>query len=242
MRTPKVLHLKTWISALNDIANTLLPPLCFGCAAPLRRGEDILCTHCRHELPLTGYNFSEENPVDRIFYGRVPIKKAAAFVFFSKQGIAQQLLHHLKYKNQEHLGGFLGEWCGTSLKEDKALQNVDAVIPVPLHPKKQKQRGYNQVALFAQKIAAALHTQYREDVLTRAIYTKTQTKKDKQQRWENAKVAFQYNPKAHLEGKHLLLVDDVITTGATMEACAHTLLQGKNIHISVLSIAVVPLQ
>lgn len=230
---------KTWIAILNDISNTLLPRSCVGCTMPLSRGEHTLCTVCRHELPLTHYNFSEENAVDHIFYGRVPLHKAASFVFFAKSGIVQSLLHGLKYKNQEHIGSFLGAWCGAVLEKDKGLQDVDGVIPVPLHPKKQRQRGYNQVALFAQKIATSLHAEYREDLLLRTVHTKTQTKKDRQRRWENTKTAFQCNPEASIHFNHVLLVDDVITTGATIESCAQVLLQQRALRVSVLSIAVV---
>lgn len=230
---------KKWITLFNNINNVLLPRVCFGCTTPLSRGEDVLCTVCRHELPLTHYNFSEENAVDTIFYGRVPIQKAASFVFFTKRGIVQNLLHGLKYKNQEHIGSFFGAWCGAILENDTGLHTVEVVIPVPLHPKKQKQRGYNQVALFAQKIAEAIHAEYREDVLLRTLYTKTQTRKDRQMRWENTKAAFYLNPKVHLKAHHVLLVDDVITTGATIESCTQTLLHYKNTRVSVLSIAVV---
>lgn len=225
---------------LNDINNILLPLVCFGCNAQLSRGESILCTVCRHELPLTDYNYGDENPVDLIFYGRIPIKKAASFVFFTKNGVVKNLLHHLKYKNQEQIGAFFGDWCGSFLENKEMLQNVDVVIPVPLHPKKIKKRGYNQVALFAKNIAASIKADYRDDVLIKSINTKTQTKKDRQLRWENTKEVFQLNTSSKLNFNHVLLVDDVITTGATIEACAKKLHQIENIDISVLSIAVVP--
>ncbi|UII78029.1 ComF family protein [Flagellimonas sp. CMM7] len=225
---------------LNDINNILLPLVCFGCNAQLSRGESILCTVCRHELPLTDYNYADENPVDLIFYGRIPIKKAASFVFFTKNGVVKNLLHHLKYKNQEQIGVFFGDWCGSFLENEEMLQNVDVVIPVPLHPKKIKKRGYNQVALFAKNIAASIKADYRDDVLTKIINTKTQTKKDRQLRWENTKEVFQLNTSSKMDFNHVLLVDDVITTGATIEACAKKLHQIGNIDISVLSIAVVP--
>nr|WP_299386874.1 ComF family protein [Allomuricauda sp.] len=224
---------------LNEIHNILLPMVCFGCNAQLSRGESTLCTVCRHELPLTDYNFRDENPVDRIFYGRIPIKKAASFLFFSKTGIVQNLLHHLKYKNQEQIGGFLGNWYGSLLENEVSLKNVDAVIPVPLHPKKQRKRGYNQVSLFAKNLAHALGATYREDILHRTVNTKTQTKKDRQLRWENTKDVFQITeiPEAP---KHILLVDDIITTGATLEACAKTLQKLGPVQVSVVSMAVVP--
>lgn len=225
---------------LNDINNILLPLVCFGCNAQLSRGESILCTVCRHELPLTDYNYVDENTVDLIFYGRIPIKKAASFVFFTKNGVVKNLLHHLKYRNQEQIGAFFGDWYGALLKDEKVLQNVDVVIPVPLHPKKIKKRGYNQVALFAKNIAASIHAEYRDDVLAKIINTKTQTKKDRQLRWENTKEVFQLNASSKFNFSHILLVDDVITTGATIEACAKKLHQIGNVDISVLSIAVVP--
>ncbi len=224
---------------INEIHNILLPLVCFGCNAQLSRGESILCTVCRHELPLTDYNFMDENNVDRIFYGRIPIKKAASFLFFTKNGAVKNLLHHLKYKNQEQIGGFLGDWFGALLEKEQELQDVDVVIPVPLHPKKQKKRGYNQVTLFAQKIAVSINAPYRDDVLLKKINTKTQTKKDRQLRWENTKEVFQLNPVAPKQFKHVLLVDDVITTGATIEACASIISKVGDVTISVLSIAVV---
>lgn len=225
---------------INEIHNILLPMVCFGCNAQLSRGESVLCTVCRHELPLTEYNFTDENPVDRIFYGRIPIEKAASFVFFAKNGIVKNLLHNLKYKNQECIGTFLGDWYGAVLEKEKGLKSIDIVIPVPMHPKKERKRGYNQVTSFAQQIATAIGATYRDDILLKKINTKTQTKKDRQLRWENTKDVFTLN-QASLHGfTHVLLVDDVITTGATMEACAKTLLQIKGLKVSLLSMAVVP--
>ena len=225
---------------INEINNILLPRVCFGCNARLFRGEHILCAVCRHDVPLTDHNFLQENAVDRIFYGRIPIKKAASFTFFSKNGLVKNLLHWLKYKNQEQIGTFLGEWCGANLANDPNLEHIDVVIPVPLHPKKMKKRGYNQVAKFAQEVAKNLQVAYRDDLLVKTINTKTQTKKDRQLRWESSKEAFQLNPASPFQYKHVLLVDDVITTGATIESCAHVLMQRNDIEVSVLSMAVVP--
>ncbi|MGX1927747.1 ComF family protein [Flagellimonas sp. 2504JD4-2] len=225
---------------LNEINNILLPRVCFGCNAQLSRGESVLCTVCRHEMPLTDYNFSDENPVDRIFYGRIPIKKAVSFLFFSKKGAVKQLLHYLKYKNQEQIGDFLGDWCGSSLEREEHLKSVDVVVPVPLHPKKQKKRGYNQVELFAKKISKVINADYRDDILIKVNNTKTQTKKSRLLRWESAQEDFELNANIKKGFHHLLLVDDVITTGATIEACAQKLHALGNVSVSVLSMAVVP--
>jgi ComF family protein len=191
-------------------------------------------------LPLTDHNYLEENAVDRIFYGRIPIKKAASFVFFTKSGLVKNLLHWLKYKNQEQIGSFFGEWCGALLTENGQLKNVDVVVPVPLHPKKLKKRGYNQVSLFAQTIAEQIGATYCDDWLIKTKNIKTQTKKGRQSRWESSKDAFELNASNRRNFSHVLLVDDVITTGATIESCAKTLLQQKNTEVSVLSMAIVP--
>ena len=224
---------------INDINSILLPPVCFGCNVQLSRGEYLLCTVCRHDLPMTGHNFTEENAVDRIFYGRVPIEKAASFLFFSKHGIVKNLLHYLKYKNQYEVGNFIGNWFGSQIAREKDLQ-IDAVIPVPLHPKKLKKRGYNQVELFGKKMASHLNAQYSDTVLIKTQNTKTQTKKSRLARWKNNQDLFVLKNTKGLEHKKLLLVDDVITTGATIEACATTLLQISNVQLYVATMAIVP--
>ncbi len=225
---------------INDINSILLPPVCFGCNAQLSGGEHLLCTVCRHDLPLTDYNFDEENPVDRIFYGRVPIQKAASFLLFSEVGMVKNLLHYLKYKNQEIVGDFIGDWFGHTIKQNKNLK-IDLVIPVPLHPKKRKKRGYNQVSLFGQKLASHLGSNFREDVLVKTRNTRTQTKKSRFARWTNSQELFVVQNHHNLNGKHILLVDDVITTGATIEACAQALLKIPNVKIYLATMAVVPL-
>ncbi len=225
---------------INEINNILLPRACFGCNAQLFRGEHVLCAVCRHDVPLTDHNYLEENAVDRIFYGRIPIKKAASFVYFSKNGLIKNVLHWLKYKNQEQIGGFFGDWCGTLLKESGQLKDIDVVVPVPLHPKKLKKRGYNQVGLFARHVAQHIGADYCDNWLIKTKNTKTQTKKGRQTRWESSKDAFALDLSKNISYTRVLLVDDVITTGATIESCAQALLQVKGLEVYVLSMAVVP--
>ena len=225
---------------LNDINSILLPQVCFGCNAHLSGGENLLCTVCRHDLPLTDYNFREENPVDRIFYGRVPIEKAASFLHFSDHGIVKNLLHYLKYKNQEEVGQFIGNWFGERLAHDY-LHEIDVVVPVPLHPKKLKKRGYNQVELFGKQLGLSFNAVYRNDVLIKTQNTKTQTKKNRLARLKSNQDLFVINDTKGLEHKKILLVDDVITTGATIEACTIALLQIPKTKVFVATIAVVPL-
>ncbi|WP_282161974.1 ComF family protein [Ulvibacterium marinum] len=225
---------------INDINTLLLPKVCFGCNAHLSGGEQHLCTVCRNQIPLTEYTFNAENAVDRIFYGRINIKKASSFLFFSETGIVKNLIHYLKYRNQEQIGDFLGDWYGQALKEDLLNKTIHAVVPVPLHKNKLRQRGYNQVALFARKIAHHLNAEYIDHVLVKTSNTKTQTQKGRIARWQANKALYTLTHTSELENKNVLLVDDVITTGATMELCAKALKEAKGINIYLTSIAVVP--
>jgi ComF family protein len=225
---------------LNDINTVLLPRLCFGCNAVLYRGEEHVCTVCRNQLPLTEYTFNAVNPVDRIFYGRINIIKASSFLFFTEKGIVKSIIHYLKYKNQEQIGAFLGNWYGHILKQNNFLNNIDYVVPVPLHRKKLKRRGYNQVSLFAKSIAEYIGAQYHEGVLIKTANTKTQTKKSRILRWQNKQALYVLTDYEIFKGKNVLLVDDVITTGATMEVCATALSATEGINIYVASMAIVP--
>jgi len=231
---------KIWLTkVINDINSVLLPTVCFGCNAHLYRGEEHLCTVCRNHLPITDYNFNEENPIDRIFYGRIHIKKASSFLFFTENGIVQQLIHHLKYKNQKQIGIFLGDWYGQILKENGFLNKIDFVIPVPLHKMKLRKRGYNQVADFGQRIAHFLRAEYRDDILVKTANTKTQTTKGRIGRWQENMALYTLTDASKLENKNILLVDDVITSGATIEICAKALQKAKETTIHIASMAVV---
>lgn len=233
--------LNTWSSnILNDINTILVPKACFGCNTHLRIGERLLCTVCRNSLPLTEYNLIDENPIDRIFYGRVPIKKANSLLFFTENGIVKQLIHNLKYKNQEQIGIFLGDWYGSLLAENSMYNAIDLVLPVPLHRRKQKKRGYNQVSSFGKRIAHHLNAVYKEDVLIKTANTKTQTKKSRWFRIHNDQELYILPNPELLAHKNILLVDDVITTGATLEACAKALHQADQCSIYIITMAVVP--
>lgn len=226
---------------LNDISNVLVPRVCFGCNAHLLGGEHLLCTPCRNDLPLTDYTFNVENPVDRIFYGRINIKKANSFLFFAEKGTVQQLLHYLKYKNQEKIGAFLGDWLGQSIVDKGFSDKIDLVIPVPLHSKKMRQRGYNQVTQFGLRLAEHLEAEFRDDILLKTSNSKTQTKKGRVGRWFENKSLYTIENSQVIQGKNILLVDDIITTGATIEMCAKALQISPGINVYVASMAVVPL-
>ncbi len=204
------------------------------------KGERLLCTVCRNQLPLTEYNFIDENPIDRIFYGRVRIKKANSFLFFTKNGIVKNLIHHLKYKNQQQIGTFLGDWFGQILKEQQQVDFIDAIIPVPLHKKKYRKRGYNQLTFFGERLGLHLAADYMPNILIKTANTKTQTKKSRIYRWQTDKALFKLSDTSLLKNKNVLLIDDIVTTGATLEACARTLNEVEGITVYIVTMAVVP--
>lgn len=200
--------------------------------------EIDICTTCRHNLPVTNYHFENNDTVEKVFYGRVKLEQATALLRFQKKGIVQHLLHNLKYRGHETISTVLGEWLGNELKTVKTYNNIDVVIPVPLHKNKLRKRGYNQVAKFGIEIAKALNAEYINSVLIKSTATKTQVFKKRMARWNNSNEVFTITNTNLIEGKHILLVDDIITTGATIEACANMLNKARNIKISVATMAI----
>ena len=178
--------------------------------------------------------------VDKAFYGRVDIEKAASFLYFRQNGVVKNLLHYLKYKNQQEISGFLGDWYGEIIKEQGLTSIIDMVVPVPLHPKKLKKRGYNQVDGFAENIAKHLKANFLPHALIKTENTKTQTKKVRLLRWQENQQLYKINPEFDLKNKNILLVDDVITTGATLEVCAQALKEVDGVKIYIATMAVVP--
>ncbi len=223
---------------VKNLLNLFFPKLCFGCRHILSDNEVDICTSCRHELPVTNYHLKLENPVEKVFYGRVKIERATALFRFHKKGLVQQLLHNLKYRGQEGISRSLGKWMGHDLDATGDYDKIDYVIPVPLHKKKLRKRGFNQVSKFGQEIAAYLNATYAEDVLIKTSSTATQVFKKRFARWSANEEVFNLKNTSGLHGKHLLLVDDIITTGATIEACASKLQSIPNIKISVATMAI----
>jgi len=193
---------------------------------------------CRHDLPITNFHFDDNDSVAKVLYGRAKIENGTALFRFVKKGNVQRLIHNLKYRGHEHIGFVLGNWLGGELKTRDAYKNIDAVIPVPLHRKKLKSRGFNQVAKFGEQIAEALHAEYIDDVLLKVSNTKTQSKKGRIARWIDSEELFAIENVTSIDNKHILLVDDIITTGATLEACISVLSEAKNIKISIATMAI----
>lgn len=222
---------------LKSLIHLFYPDLCANCEQILLDNESVLCTFCKHDLPIIPLNSYTINSITNAFYGKLDIKFGFALLYFRKKGITQKLMHQLKYKNNQEIGVWLGNWIGEIIKEKKEFAEIDCIVPVPLHPKKLRKRGYNQVTKFANQLAFHLQKPVISNQLIKISATKTQTFKSRFERFsdENSKFSLK-NPSA-FDDKHVLLVDDVLTTGATLVNCANTFLQSKNCKISVLTMA-----
>lgn len=222
---------------LKDFFHLFYPKLCANCENNLTENETVICTFCRHDLPLTNFIDYKKNKVHETFYGRVSIEKAYSLLFFRKKGITKKLIHELKYKGNEDIGIFFGNWLGKVLKENKQFSDVDFIVPVPLHLKKMKTRGYNQVTKFGQSLSKHLKISFVENILIRTATSKTQTFKARFERFNNLNTKFLLKDASIFTNKHVLIIDDVITTGATLEACIKELQKTKGIKVSILTIA-----
>ena len=217
--------------------NLLFPEVCGGCKSPLMKSELVICTQCRNNLPIACYHRTDNDTMKQVFYGRFELQNATALLQFQKKGITQELLHNLKYRGQHKISSFLGKWLGAELSEDKKYQSIEMVIPVPLHKQKLKKRGYNQVSGFGKEIAIALGVPFKEDVLLKVSKTSSQVFKKRGTRFDGSEIFTIQNPEIITE-KHILLVDDIVTTGATLENCATELLKAGDVALSVATMAI----
>ncbi len=222
---------------LNHLINLFYPQVCAACGNLLMRNEETVCLSCRYLLPKTEYEKNADNPLAQMFYGQVELHAVTAEFFFSKSGKMQHLLHQLKYEGNKDAGFFLGQQIGDSIKDVALFQDVNYLIPIPLHPKKEHLRGYNQSHVIAQGVEDRTKIPIMNDCLYRKVFTSTQTKKSREERWDNVKDIFDVRNGERLIGKHILLIDDVLTTGATLKAAGTTLSKIENIKISVATAA-----
>jgi ComF family protein len=218
----------------NGIVHLLYPDLCEGCSKPLISGEHVLCMGCATMLPETNYHYADNNETALRFAGRVPFEKATSLAYFTDDGLLQHLLHGLKYRGQIENGKYLGARLAAALKDGGWLNGIDAVMPVPLHASRQQERGYNQSAI----IAKAMGLITDEVSLMRVRKTESQTTKTRAERADNMQGAFKLADNNNLSGKHILILDDVLTTGATIEACANVLQTAQNVKISIATIGI----
>ena len=223
---------------LRTLVDIFYPKVCYACDNFLQDNELYACTKCRHELPVTNFHFDQDDKVLNIFYGRCQLENATALLWFEKKGVTQKLLHNLKYKGFEEIGVFLGDWLGDELKMTTQYNSIEAVIPVPLHKNKLSKRGYNQVTKFGQQIAKALEVDFIDDVLIKTTDSNSQVHKNRISRWLNTSEIFKAQNLHKIADKHILLVDDIVTTGATIESCVQVLSQAQNVKISIATMAV----
>jgi len=225
---------------LKEIKNALLhlafPHVCEGCGTDNLQTEHLLCLRCLSSLPSTNFHMHASNPIEKIFWGRIPLTSATAQYYFTKESIMQHLMHQFKYKGNKDVGAYLGRLMGFALAESNRFSFVDGLIPLPLHPSKEHKRGYNQAMLLCEGMASVLGKPVLKDVVIRPEHTETQTKKGRLQRWQNMEGKFELVRPAVVEGRHVLLVDDVVTTGATLESCGREILKAENVQLSIATL------
>ncbi|PQB05649.1 ComF family protein [Aureitalea marina] len=215
----------------------LFPRVCHGCETVLYPEENVLCLYCLSKLPILAHHRYQDKQMELFFYGRLRLKYATSLVRFEKKGLTQRLLHKLKYHGKQQIGAFFGKWMGSELACTHLYNQIDLVVPVPLHPKKLRKRGYNQVERFAQEIAGQLRAAYEPTILKREGRRTSQVFRSRSARMLD-ETTFHVRDGAHLEGKHVLLVDDIITTGMTLELCGKELLKLNPSSLSLVTIAI----
>lgn len=220
-----------------DFLSLFYPRLCNGCKRALIQDEECLCSFCRYELPFTKIHNDRENSMSQVFWGRVDIETATALFYFQKGGKVQNLIHQFKYRGKTEIGIYLGKLLGRQLKNHPVWEPVDVIVPVPLHEKKQFKRGFNQSEVFGRGIRETFGRPMITDNLVRISRTGTQTRKARFKRWENVETVFSIKTPDTFRGKNVLLIDDVITTGSTLEACAQKLKAVKGVKVWLATIA-----
>jgi ComF family protein len=208
---------------IKDLAYFLYPPCCEVCGRVLMEGEEILCSGCYLDIPRTNFHIDKDNEVARVFWGRVKIEHATSYFFFNKGSLYQPLLHRLKYQGRGDIGIYMGKIFAAEIMNSE-FARADMIVPVPLHPKKQRKRGYNQSMKIAEGMTKILEIPIERNVLIRSTFTDTQTRKSRFDRFLNMQGKFEVVDEERIKGKKILLVDDVVTTGSTLEACATVLL------------------
>ena len=227
-------HIK---KAFADVVQLLYPRLCSGCGNDLPQKEQLLCISCLHQLPLTNFYLHEGNRVEKIFWGRIPVVTASAYLYFTKHSVLQRLLHQFKYKGNKAIGEYFGRRMGETFIQCNRYKDIEALIPLPLYYKKERKRGYNQAEIICRGIKDITGLPVMNHVVKRIVHTETQTRQNREQRWKNIEEKFQLTDQVSLVDKHVLLIDDVITTGATLESCGMELLKIPGLRLSMASLA-----
>ncbi|MFT3826717.1 MAG: ComF family protein [Chitinophagaceae bacterium] len=223
---------------VRSLLHLFFPHVCAGCGNDLIAPTELLCLHCINHLPVTDFHRHANNPVEKIFWGRLPLVAASSHFYFTKDSLLQHLMHQLKYQGNKALGYYFGEQIGVSITSSDRFSNIDALIPLPLFAARERKRAYNQSALLCKGIASILQIPVWNNVVVRRTMSSTQTGKSRIERWQNMEGRFELLPGININNKHLLLVDDVVTTGATLEACGQQLLAAHNVRLSIVTMAI----
>ena len=224
---------------LKDTLHLFYPHVCTGCGTDLLPVDNLLCLKCITHLPHTRYAQYANNPIEKMLWGILPITAAHSEFYFAKESLIQHLIHQLKYKSNQQIGVYLGELTGRSLVTSSRFNDLDYLVPLPLYPDKERKRGYNQAAVICLGMSAVMNVPVLNNNIVRRRFTETQTKKHRTERWQNVAGSFMVNDTSQLEGKNILLVDDEITTGATLAACGSVIanISGARLSIATLSMA-----
>jgi ComF family protein len=224
-------------TALHSLLHLFFPHTCAGCGSDILAHNQLLCLQCIDRLPHTGFHRFAGNPVEKIFWGRLPIACATSFLYFTKSSVLQRLVHQFKYNGKSEIGQYIGRRMGEALQEAARFKNIDALVPLPLFAARERKRGYNQSGVLCDGIAEVLQVPVLKDVIARKSATETQTHKTRTERWTNIEGRFELLQPGAIKDKHVLLVDDVITTGATLEACGQALMAAGNTRLSIFTMA-----
>ncbi len=219
----------------DALIHFLFPHVCSGCGTDIIDESSVLCIRCMESMPETNFERYPANPVEKIFWGRLPLQLATAQFYFTKESLMQHLMHQFKYRGNKDLGLQLGKIMGEQIKRSGRFE-VDALIPLPLFPAKERKRGFNQATVLCEGISDILRIPVLDRIVTRPQHTETQTRKGRIERWKNMEGKFIVTDPTRLHNKHLLLVDDVITTGATLEACGNEILKVADAQLSVATL------
>jgi ComF family protein len=226
------------VNLLADFVALFYPQVCAACGGELLQGEEHICINCILSLPYTGFAQQNPNPTQQAFWGRIELQTATSFLYFRQGNRTQKMMHRIKYKGDKELAQYIGGLMGDELKSTKLFEEVDCIIPVPMHKAKQRKRGFNQSEWFAKGLAQKLNIPVITDVLLKTTATQSQTRKSRWQRWLNAGERYAVQNPASIAGKNILLVDDILTTGATLEACGQTLQTATNCTLSIATMAI----
>lgn len=218
---------------VRELLAVIFPNNCAACERPMAYGESVICTQCLNSLPYTDYHLYPENPVEKLFWGKTPLRAATSLFYFNKGNHVQRLMHELKYRKDEEVGLVMGRMLGVVLQNNQRFGSIDRVVPVPLHPKKLRLRGYNQSELIARGIAEEIGAILDSTTLVRTVNTTTQTRKSRFDRYKNVQQVFGLKDYRPSKPEHILLVDDVVTTGATLSSCAEAYKQVDNTEVSL---------